>query len=176
MNIQNYDLKRNLSKQLGKINPNFSNLIFLCIGTDKIIGDSIGPIVGSKLKEIENNYIKIYGTLEKNLDFLNTKSMLENIYKIYENPFLITIDAALSRRKNIGEIFVTNGYIKLGNALEKSICYYSNINIKCVVGEYLDKKTNINILKKVDKIKIYNMAELLTKHIKNIVKKMQVYV
>ncbi|MDE7349057.1 MAG: spore protease YyaC, partial [Clostridia bacterium] len=27
------------------------NLVFLCIGTTKIIGDSIGPKVGDRLKE-----------------------------------------------------------------------------------------------------------------------------
>lgn len=28
----------------------FSNFIFLCVGTDRVTGDSFGPLVGYKLK------------------------------------------------------------------------------------------------------------------------------
>ena len=45
-------------------------VIFLCIGTDKIIGDSFGPIVGHFLKQ--NNYT-VYGDLENRLP--NTSSI-----------------------------------------------------------------------------------------------------
>ncbi len=149
---------------------NFSNIIILCIGTDKIIGDSIGPIIGSKLKKIENEYIRIYGTIGKNLNFLNTKEILEQIYVKYKNPFLITIDAALSKNANLGEIYISKGYIKLGNALEKSIKFYSNINIKCVVGKYenINQRDNIKTLKNVTLKEIYNMAEIVYRAIENI--------
>ena len=157
---------------------NFSNIIILCIGTDKIIGDSVGPIVGSKLKSIENEYIKIYGTVGNNLDFLNTKKVVEEIYAKFENPFIITIDAALSKERETGEICISDGYIKVGNALDKSICFYSNINIKCVVGKYykLDKKMNINTLKNVNKEEIYNMTEIVSNGIKSILEKINIYV
>jgi len=32
-------------------NIKISNLVFLCIGTDRITGDCFGPIVGAKLKK-----------------------------------------------------------------------------------------------------------------------------
>ena len=34
------------------VENDYSNLVFLCIGTNKIIGDSVGPIVGNYLKKI----------------------------------------------------------------------------------------------------------------------------
>ena len=36
------------------VESGYSNLVFLCIGTNKIIGDSVGPIVGNYLKKLQN--------------------------------------------------------------------------------------------------------------------------
>ena len=44
----------------------YTDYIFLCVGSDKITGDSFGPIVGEKLKKLFKNFynnIKYY--LEK---------------------------------------------------------------------------------------------------------------
>ena len=30
---------------------NFTDIIFICVGSNKITGDSLGPIVGAKLKQ-----------------------------------------------------------------------------------------------------------------------------
>ena len=70
------------------INGNYSNLIFLCIGTNKIVGDSVGPIIGNNLKSIENEYMQIYGTLDNTLNFINAKQTIEKIYNNFEKPFL----------------------------------------------------------------------------------------
>ena len=42
------DLQKNIYQYR---NQKFSDVVILCIGTNKLIGDSIGPIVGQKLKE-----------------------------------------------------------------------------------------------------------------------------
>ena len=165
-------------KSLKKLNNNFSHIIFLCIGTEKIIGDSVGPIIGSNLKKLENEYIKVYGTCGKNLDFSNAKNIIEQVYKKYSNPFIITIDAALSKEKRTGEIYIGEGFMKIGTALEKSITFYSNINIKCVVGKYnsLNQKENVNILNNVIKEKVYSLAEIVSQGIKIILENINIYV
>ena len=38
-------------------------IIFLCIGTDRSTGDSLGPIVGHKLRNLKITNIFIYGSL-----------------------------------------------------------------------------------------------------------------
>ena len=57
----------------------YLELVFICIGTDRMTGDCFGPIVGSKLKELLENYnifnINIYGSLEENICYTN----IENI-------------------------------------------------------------------------------------------------
>ena len=55
----------------------------------------------------------------------------------------------MSNRKKVGEIVLNKGYIKIGKALERSICFYSNINVNCIVGKNLQlKEDNIEELKK----------------------------
>jgi len=44
----------------------YQQLVILCIGTDRSTGDSLGPLVGHKLKPYINHYehIHILGTLD----------------------------------------------------------------------------------------------------------------
>ena len=159
------------------VENDYSNLVFLCIGTNKIIGDSVGPIVGNYLKKLQNEYLQIYGTLDDTINFINAKDVIEGIYQNLENPYLITIDAALSNSNNKGDIVLSEGYIKIGKALQKSICFYSDINIKCIVGKsYLEKEKNIKELEKVSLAEILGMAELVANGIKNVLKKSNIYV
>lgn len=169
--------EKELEKKLDYLirNNKFSNIIFLCIGTSKIIGDSIGPIVGSKLKSLENRYIHIYGTLENNLNFNNTKKIVETINSNYANPCIITIDAALSNY-NLGNIVLEKGFIKIGKALQKCLCFYSDVNIKCVVGNYYDSKSrNIQILQEVTVEEVFKMASIISEGIKNVLNKKYLY-
>lgn len=159
------------------INDNYSNLVFLCVGTNKIIGDAIGPIIGDKLKCIENDFTKVYGTTQNTLNFSNAQEIIEKIYKEQKKPFLVTIDAALGNKKEVGTIFIGNGLIKLGNALEKNICFYSNVNIKCVVGNYfLNKKQNIEELRNADFNNILTMSKIVSNGIVNVLKNFNIYV
>ena len=159
------------------IDEAYSNLIFLCIGTNKVVGDSIGPIVGNSLKCMENDFVQIYGTIENTLNFRNAKEIIERLQVDSMNPFFVTIDAALSSRKRVGEIILNKGYIKIGKALEKSICFYSNINIKCIVGRNMERVAeNILELKRANQNEIYKMSKIVSSGIENVLKKVEIYV
>lgn len=155
----------------------FSNIVFVCIGTNKVIGDAIGPTVGNSLKNIENDYIKVYGTMSNTMNFVNSKDIIEEIYRKYDNPYLITIDSALSDIKEKGDIVLGKGYIKIGNALDKSICFFSNVNIKCIVGRNL--KNGIKNMEELHKMKIYdiiNSSSIISLGIKNVLEKLEICV
>ena len=179
-NLDEEDRKQHFEKELEysmkELEKGFSHLIFLCVGTDLILGDSIGPIIGTKLKKLENEYIKIFGTLSKTLNFNNARNEINNIYLNYQNPYIITIDAALSNFNEVGDIVLDKGFIKIGKALEKSICFYSNTNIKCVVGNNVCMKENLNQLKNIEEQEIYSMANIVYNGIKKVLNKINIYV
>lgn len=156
--------------------PNYhTGLIFLCVGSDKIIGDAIGPIVGTKL---ENEFMKrglakninIYGKMGNTLNFKNATEVIENIKKCYKRPFIITIDAALSRESHIGRIVISEGIIELGNSLGRSIKLKSNINIKGVVGKYKEEPLeNIKTLRKIGFYSVIEMSQNISRGIQKTV-------
>ena len=168
---------KEFEENMQDFSEDYSNIVILGIGTDLILGDSIGPWVGTKLKIIENEYVQIYGELRNTLNFKNGKNIISNIYQNYRNPYLITIDAALSNNKKIGEIVLNKGYIKLGKAFDRSICFYSNININCIVGNrYSTKEENIRELNKMDIKCISAMSEIISKGIENVLRKVNICV
>ena len=113
----------------------FSDYIFLCVGSDKIIGDTFGPLVGYRLdKLLKNSYnnIKVIGTLESPVSARNLDKEVYEIYNIYKNPCIIAIDAALSTQDNIGKIIVTNSKMRFGKSTNSKLLEVGNISIKGV--------------------------------------------
>ena len=87
-------------------------IIFLCIGTDRSCGDSLGPLIGYKLSSIKTNKFYVYGSLENPIHSLNIESTIEKIYDSFKDPFIIAIDASLGAPKNVGKIFIEKNQIK----------------------------------------------------------------
>src|SRR5690349_12433802 len=62
-------------------------IVILCIGTDRSTGDSLGPIVGSKLIEqvSSSNTIHIFGTLKNPVHAVNLEETIAKINLDYQN-------------------------------------------------------------------------------------------
>lgn len=94
------------------------NTVIVCIGTDKCIGDCLGPLVGTYL--IENNCdLPVYGTIESPIHALNIEKRLSQIKKLHPNSTIIGIDACLGDTKSIGEIHIRNYPIHPGKGVGK---------------------------------------------------------
>ena len=84
--------------------------IFVCIGSNEVVWDSIGPYVGSILKEkIGEKYV--IGDLENNIC---SQKDLKSYYPIVKNKFVVAIDSAITENNLSGEIFVTEKPIVMG--------------------------------------------------------------
>ena len=60
-------------------------LILVCIGTDRSTGDALGPLVGTKLEQIDIKNLQVFGTLDEPVHALN----LEEKIKIYRKNILL---------------------------------------------------------------------------------------
>ena len=168
-----YDLKNIIYKY--ERENEFSNIVILCVGTNKIIGDLFGPIVGKKLiQSIKRKDIIIYGNTKNTVNFSNAKSILEKVFFEYRKPFIITIDAALGNENMIEKVFVTSGKIKIGDSLGRYICYNSQINIKGVVGkDNKNAKENLKTVKRVNPKIIENLSNTVVYGIEKMVDKIK---
>lgn len=109
-------------------------IIFLCIGTDRATGDSLGPLIGYKLKETKNKNIYIYGSLESPIHSINLSTILDKINNNFSNPFVIGIDACLGNVQNIGKVFIEDKPLYPGLALNKDLPPIGEMSIKGIVN------------------------------------------
>lgn len=181
--FQEYEeFRRNFRKQIYQydIQNQFSEIVFLCIGTNKVVGDMIGPMVGEKLgkaiqyqeigKCIQKDVV-VYGNMKQTLNLKNAEKMMNEIKYRYYNPFLITIDTALGKKETIEKIFISTGEIEIGKALKRGIKCYSHINIKGVIGKYSKKiEDNLNTLKNANVESVERMSEIIYDGIKDVIK------
>lgn len=137
------------------------NTAIICIGTDKCIVDSLGPIVGTLLKE-GNAAIDVYGTLNEPIHALNIARYV-NILKGKNYDKIIAIDACLSNRLAIGSIELKEDSIKPGKGLGKilpEIGDYSIVGIVETSGKEfheLAQDTRLSL--------VYDMSKIIVKSI-----------
>lgn len=108
--------------------------VFLCIGSDRLTGDCLGPFVGHKLEKHYQKKAVIYGTLEHPVHAKNLEHTLREIEKLYSDPFFIAIDASLGIDEHIGCITLSNGSLSPGEGVQKKLPPVGDIAITGIVG------------------------------------------
>lgn len=164
------ELSKRIIEIMQKNNYLEKELCFLCVGTDKVVGDAIGPLVGSNLKKyINKNNIKNINVIG-NLDNPLINKNIENFKNI--KGIKILIDSAISNSYKVGEIIVEEKSKKLVSAFfnEKNINY--DISIKAIVAENSFNNTlNLIRLQNVSVKTVIKMSEKITKEICKVIDK-----
>lgn len=130
--------------------------IIVCVGSDLVVGDSMGPLIGTLLKRKGINAY-VYGTLgnpitAKEINYI--KSYIKNVHK--END-VIAIDAAVGCEDDVGLIKVFNNGIKPGLGVNKNLDTIGDTSIIGIVASKSVK--NYNLFNKTRLSLVYNMAE-----------------
>ena len=152
-------------------NLELSKLIFLCIGTDRVMGDSFGPLVGYKLKNLfyEEKNIDVIGDLENVVNASNIVHILNRINNTYEVPFIIAIDAAMSNKIETGRIIAKDSKMTvIGNYNKKVLV--GDISIKGIVSRNLcNRRKNFILLQNVPLNMVMNMADTVVQGIYDVI-------
>lgn len=136
IHIDEKNVVTDFSNQLLDLLPKLSSkeLVIVCIGTDRSTGDSLGPLIGSKLKDMKVSNFHIYGTLDAPVHAVNLEERITDIYKKHNLPFVIAIDACLGRSTSVGLISLVDGPVKPGAAVNKNLPPVGNIHITGIVN------------------------------------------
>lgn len=122
--IYSYDLALEISNYISE------STVIVCIGTDKCIGDSLGPLVGSIL--IDNNFpLPVYGTLSSPIHALNIDERLKEIHAIHPDSTIIGVDACLGNQDDIGQVRTRNYAIHPGKGVGKVL---PEVGIASIIG------------------------------------------
>ena len=125
-----------LTYHLSNIIPfHMKQLVFCAIGTDRCIGDAIGPLVGESLSSNPTFPFPVYGTLKNPVHALNVNETVQRIHILHPNSFIIAIDACLGYEQQIGQIVIEKGPIYPGIAFEKKLNPIGDLSVKAIVNK-----------------------------------------
>src|SRR5690625_4281148 len=105
-----------------------NDITFVCIGTDRSTGDSLGPLVGTNLSQLGYDVI---GTLHEPCHAVNLDEMIE---KIPSEKIIIAIDASLGDYTNVGKVRFGKGPLKPGAGLQKELTPVGDYHVAGVVN------------------------------------------
>jgi putative sporulation protein YyaC len=141
------------------------NVVIVCIGTDRSTGDSLGPLVGTKLKQKSVLPYHVYGTLEQPIHAVNLEENYEKIKEKHQSAIIIAIDACLGKFKSIGYISIGKGCIKPGAGVHKSLPSVGDIfvngivNISGMMEYFVLQNTRLHL--------VMSMADVISEGIQN---------
>jgi len=109
-------------------------VLFLCIGSDRSTGDSLGPLVGYKLEQAAGRAGVLLGTLARPVHAVNLEETMEQIRFCYPRHVVVAVDASIGRREHIGYITMGLGSLKPGLGVRKDLGAVGDIFITGIVG------------------------------------------
>lgn len=127
---------RQLAKLVNQvqIETDKKEILFLCIGSDRSTGDSLGPLVGHLLSKREQVDLNVIGTLTMPVHAMNLSNILKQIRNEYADSIVIAIDASLGKREHISQITLSKGPIFPGLGVNKKLESVGDIAITGIVG------------------------------------------
>lgn len=139
------------------------NTIIVCIGTNRIIGDCLGPLVGTMLKE-KHFSLRVYGTLSEPIHAYNIKQKLEEIKRDNYDSKVIAVDACIDENvENVGIIKIKDHAIHPGAGTGKSLPTVGDTSINGIVYSNRDSQFSQFLICKVKLDIVFEMAKMITK-------------
>jgi putative sporulation protein YyaC len=131
------------------------SLVFVCIGTDRSTGDSLGPLIGYKIANLKHKGVHVYGNLENPVHAKNLEEIMNCVSTDCREPFIIAIDACLGRMDHVGYISIGEGSIKPGSGVNKELAPVGDMYVTGIVnfGGFMDflvlQNTRLQIVMKI---------------------------
>lgn len=126
------DGERALAREL---KAKLANPVFVCIGTEKVFSDSLGPKVGSLLNEQMSKPCFVYGLCNQNITAENLLYCHEFIKKMHPESQIVVVDAAVGLKEQIGKIQISEGGIVPGAATNKNLPCIGDFGIVGIVAD-----------------------------------------
>ena len=117
-----------------KERKNRRGIVFLCIGTDRSTGDSLGPLIGYKLNQMKISKATVFGTLERPVHAMNLENYMAVLRTCYQDDLIVAVDASVGNREHVGYVTLGKGALKPGLGVSKELRSVGDIFITGIVG------------------------------------------
>lgn len=158
----------NVSTIIQKAANSGQELVIVCIGTDRSTGDSLGPLAGSKMLDLQT-HPHIYGTLDNPVHATNLNEVLREIHGAFTNPYILAVDACLGKLESVGCVSIGWGPVKPGAAVNKDLPPVGNAYITGIVnvGGFMEhlvlQSTRLNLVMKMADTIAYAVTSAIKK-------------
>ena len=157
-NVFNKYSKTGIFQALSEYNAKKNTPIIVCIGSDLVLGDSLGPLVGTFLRQ-KNVGAYVYGTLNQPITAKEVEYAKTYISLMHPNSVVIAVDAAIGNGDDIGLIKIMNKGIKPGLGVDKKLGTIGDIGIIGIVAEKSLQNFNLYNLTRLNLV--FKMAEVI---------------
>lgn len=107
--------------------------VYLCIGSDRVTGDSLGPLVGTLLLKVQPT-LPVIGTLTDPVHALNLKHTLSFLSEKFPGHPIVAIDASLGSRSHQEFFTVGSGSLEPGAGVDKILGSAGDLFITGIVA------------------------------------------
>lgn len=156
--VDNKIAKNGVFSSLEKLYPVHCPPVIVCIGTDSVSGDSLGPLVGTMLKERKVSAY-IYGNLCKPITAREAPFLNDFLRGSHPDSKVIVIDSAIGHENEVGVVKVFNDGIKPGLGANKNLPKVGDISIIGIVSPKSIRQ--LERLKRTRLRLIYSLATLI---------------
>jgi putative sporulation protein YyaC len=133
--------------------------ILICVGSDLVLGDSLGPLVGTLLKKHDvRSYV--YGTLNYPITAKEVEYARTYLKQMHPNSISIAVDAAVGEPDDVGLIRVMNKGLKPGLGVDKNLGLIGDVSIMGIVASKSAKNNNLFNLTRLNLV--YKMSEIIS--------------
>lgn len=131
------------------------NVVVVCIGSEKITGDSLAPLVGELLVDRYNVKTFVYGTVSDSVNGKNMKEWLEFIETVHSGSKIVAVDAGLSYTDGVGTVKISASVFPK-KAVKGEAMAVGDVGIVGVVGKV--GKNPLSVLMTVSALEVEKIA------------------
>jgi len=132
--VEDQEALKKIAKTFLKDCQDKEEIVLVCIGTDRSVGDSLGPLVGEMLKKYTFTNVFVYGNLEQPVHATNLVDTLKHIEKRHKDAFVIAVDACLGRIRSVEFITYEKEPLKPGAGVKKELPEVGDVSFKGIVN------------------------------------------
>lgn len=107
--------------------------VILCVGSDRVTGDSVGPLVGHLLS-LRDLDCEIVGTLSAPVTALNLSETVAALRRKSAGRKIIAVDSCVGTASELGSIRVKRGSLRPGLACGKSLPKVGDVSVTATVA------------------------------------------
>ena len=134
--------------------------VIVCIGSDLAIGDSLGPLLGTLLKNKLQGKAYVYGSLKSPVTAKEAITISKTIKSLHPFSKILAIDAGVGDKNDVGLIKVCNYGLKPGLGVDKNLPL---IGDACIIGIVSEKQDALNNLFSATRLSlIYKMCDVIS--------------